>query len=83
MNSFELNKVLGAILGTCLVLLALNIGANALFSTPKLAKPGYIIAVSTGGAEKKAEVKKEGLFANIDEVIAEFFFEVVCPWEYI
>ena len=25
MNSFELNKVLGAILGTCLILLALNI----------------------------------------------------------
>ena len=31
MNSFELNKVLGAILGTCLVLLALNIAAGAHF----------------------------------------------------
>ena len=59
MNSFELNKVLGAILGTCLVLLALNIGANAIFAPPKLAKPGYVIAVSTGAAEKKPEVKKE------------------------
>jgi cytochrome c len=59
MNSFELNKVLGAILGTCLVLLALNIGANAIFSTPKLAKPGYLIAVKAGGGEKKAEAPKK------------------------
>ena len=59
MNSFELNKVLGAILGTCLVLLALNIGANAIFAHPKLAKPGYVIAVSTGHVKKKPEVKKE------------------------
>src|SRR6188768_2079927 len=29
MNSFELNKILGAILGTCLITLALNIGAGA------------------------------------------------------
>ena len=35
MNSFELNKVLGAILGTCLILLALNIGAGAIFSVPR------------------------------------------------
>ena len=54
MNSFELNKVLGAILGTCLILLALNIGANAIFATPKPAKPGYVIAVSTGGCGKEA-----------------------------
>ncbi len=65
MNSFELNKVLGAILGTCLVLVALNIGANALFATPKLTKPGYVIAVSTGGAEKKPEVKKEVPIAEL------------------
>src|SRR5690349_24699066 len=32
MNSFELNKILGAVLGTCLILLALNIGAGALFA---------------------------------------------------
>lgn len=45
MNSFELNKVLGAILGTCLILLALNIGAGAIFAPAKPAKPGYLIAV--------------------------------------
>ena len=45
MDSFELNKVLGAVLGTCLVLLALNITAGAIFSPEKPAKPGYEIAV--------------------------------------
>jgi cytochrome c len=45
MNSFEINKILGAILGTCLVLLAVHIASGALFSPPVAAKPGYEIAV--------------------------------------
>lgn len=45
MDSFELNKILGAILGTCLVLQALNIAAGAIFTPEKPAKPGYEIAV--------------------------------------
>ncbi len=45
MNSFELNKIMGAVLGCCLVLLSLNIAAGAIFSSPKPAKPGYDIAV--------------------------------------
>ena len=35
MDSHEINKVLGALLGTCLVLLSLNITAGALFSPRK------------------------------------------------
>jgi len=31
MDSFELNKILGAVLGTCLGVLALNIVAGAIF----------------------------------------------------
>jgi cytochrome c len=54
MNSFELNKVLGAVLATCLILLALNIGANALFAPGKPAKPGYAIAVKEEAAGGKA-----------------------------
>jgi len=54
MNSFELNKILGAILGTCLITLALNIGAGALFAPEQPAKPGYAIAVKTEGGEKAA-----------------------------
>jgi cytochrome c len=61
MNSFELNKILGALLGTCLVLLALNITASAIFSTEKPAKPGYAIAVQEhgGGAQQAAPKEPE------------------------
>ena len=41
MDSFELNKILGAILGTCLVLLITNFTASALFSPKLPEKPGY------------------------------------------
>jgi len=45
MDSFELNKIMGAVLGTCLVLLSLNMAANAIFSPGKVDKPGFEIAV--------------------------------------
>jgi len=45
MDSFELNKILGAVLGTCLFLLALNIGAGAVFAPLTPAKPGYEVAI--------------------------------------
>ncbi len=31
MNSFEINKILGALLGTCLVLVAMHIASGAIF----------------------------------------------------
>ena len=46
MDSFELNKILGAILGTCLAVLALNITAEAIFAPHKPEKPGYDIVVT-------------------------------------
>src|SRR6476661_9605088 len=55
MDSFELNKILGAILGTCLVLLVTNFTASALFAPKPPEKPGYEIAVKeaapSGGKE--------------------------------
>jgi cytochrome c len=45
MDSFELNKILGAVLGTCLFLVALNITAGAIFTPARPAKPGYEIVV--------------------------------------
>ena len=72
MDSFELNKILGAILGTCLALLAVNIAAGAIFTPGKLAKPGYEIAVpehpSTEGPAKPAEPEQpiEALLATAD-----------------
>ena len=46
MDSFEINKILGAVLGVCLGLLSLNIAAGAIFHPQKPAKPGYEIAVT-------------------------------------
>ncbi|ABD89265.1 c-type cytochrome [Rhodopseudomonas palustris] len=45
MDSFELNKVLGAVLATCLMLLVSNLAAQAIFAPIKPDKPGYSIAV--------------------------------------
>ena len=45
MDSFELNKILGAILGTCLVLLVTSFTASAIFTPVMPEKPGYEIAV--------------------------------------
>jgi cytochrome c len=57
MNSFELNKILGALLGCVLVTLSLNIAAGALFAPEKPAKPGYAIAVKEGAGEKAGPVE--------------------------
>ena len=69
MNSFELNKVLGAVLGTCLILLALNIGAGAIFAPEKPAKPGYDDrgqgrAARQGAGAKEQEVPIATLLAK-------------------
>jgi cytochrome c len=53
MDSFELNKVLGAVLGACLALLSLNIAAGAIFATHPPAKPGYEIAVKEDDSQAK------------------------------
>jgi len=45
MDSFELNKILGALLATCLLLLVVNFSAQAIFTPTKLDKPGFDIAV--------------------------------------
>ena len=72
-NSFELNKVLGAVLGTCLIVLALNIGAGAVFAPQVPAKPGFAIAAAThegagAPAAKEPEVPLPVLLAkaNVD-----------------
>jgi cytochrome c len=62
MDSFELNKVLGAVLFTCLVTLALNITAGAVFAPATPEKPGYEIAVpeheAAGQPAAPAEAEK-------------------------
>jgi cytochrome c len=62
MDSFELNKILGAILGTCLVLLVTSFTAGALFAPVKPEKPGFEIAVKEapeGGGKEAAPAPSE------------------------
>lgn len=65
MDSHEINKVLGAVLGTCLVLLSLNIAAGALFSPHKPAKPGFDIALPEHPVEEGKPAEPEVPFANL------------------
>ena len=72
MDSFELNKIMGAVLGSCLALLSLNIAAGAIFASHPPAKPGYEVAAleepKAGGpaAPAVAEVPLPVRFASAD-----------------
>lgn len=59
MDSFELNKILGAVLATCLVLLTLNISANAIFSPAPPARQGFAIAVPDAPGETQQAAPAE------------------------
>ena len=54
MDSFELNKILGAILGTCLGVLTINIAAGAIFAPVKPAK----LTASGSAATAEAAAKR-------------------------
>ena len=62
MDSFELNKILGAVLGTCIILLVTSFAAGAIFAPVKPEKPGYEIAVkeeAPGGGKEAAAAPSE------------------------
>ena len=58
MDSFELNKIIGAILGACLILLVMSFTAGALFTPVIPDKPGFAITAKEeaghGGEGKDA-----------------------------
>src|SRR3984885_5240258 len=56
MDSFELNKILGAVLGTCLILLVTSFAASALFAPNKTENPWFQPALrkKPAGGEKPA-----------------------------
>ena len=57
MDSFELNKIIGAILGTCILVLVTSFAAGAMFAPHMPEKPGFEIAVKEeahGGAAQAA-----------------------------
>ena len=49
MDSFELNKIIGAILATCLIVLVTSFTAGALFAPQLPEKPGYAIVAKVEG----------------------------------
>ena len=66
MDSFEWNKIFGAVLGTVLFVATLNILVNGMMSPHKADKPGMEVAVAEdtgpaagGGSEPVAEVKPD------------------------
>jgi cytochrome c len=62
MDSFELNKIIGAVLGTCIVVLVTSFAAGAVFAPVMPAKPGYEIAVkeeAPGGGKAAAPAPSE------------------------
>src|SRR3974390_830225 len=67
MDSFELNKILGAILGTALVVVALNIASGAIFAPEKPEKPGFNIVVpkEATGTKEAAPSEKEPPIAQL------------------
>ena len=55
MDSFEFNKIAGAVLGTALGVMALSIVAEAIFSAGEPAKPGFEVAVAENSGGKVAD----------------------------
>lgn len=53
MDSFELNKIMGAVLATCLLLLVTNFAANAIFTPHMPQTPGLEIAVKEAASAGK------------------------------
>ena len=49
-----INKFLGAVLGTCLVLLVMNLVAQMIFAPHVPAKPGYKIEVKEESEQQSA-----------------------------
>src|SRR5690606_15885367 len=50
MDSFEFNKIAGAVLGTALGVMALSIVSEAIFTAPAPAQPGFEIEVAEAEA---------------------------------
>ena len=70
MDSFEVNKIVGAILATFLIIVVLNITAEAVFTAPPPAKPGFEVkipdkaAAPTAGQPAAPEEPIEKLLAS-------------------
>jgi cytochrome c len=61
MDSFELNKILGAVLASCIVVLVTSFAAKAVFAPVEPEKPGFTIVAkeTTSGAKEAAPAPSE------------------------
>ncbi|MGB8278081.1 MAG: cytochrome c family protein [Methylovirgula sp.] len=72
MDSFEFTKTVGAVLGVLLFTLGIGVLADAMFSPPKLVKPGYALpgaqtsATAEAGAKPAPEMPLPDLLAKAD-----------------
>jgi cytochrome c len=71
MNSFEFNKMAGAVLGTALMVFGLKAIAGVIYNSPEPDKPGYKIEVaattpSEGGGDKQPAESLGKLLASAD-----------------
>jgi cytochrome c len=65
MDSFELNKIMGAVLGTLLFTLSLSIVAGGIFAAHSPAKPGYEIAAKEEKGAAQAAAEPQVPFENL------------------
>lgn len=61
MDSFEFNKIAGAVLGTALGVMALSIVSEVIFSPAEAEKPGMEVAVAESGGETGGPVAPEAV----------------------
>ena len=69
MDSFELNKIIGAILATCLILLVTSFTAGALFAPKLPEKPGYAIVAKVEGEAAGAKEAKAAPSEPIEKLL--------------
>lgn len=58
MDSFELNKIIGALLGTVFVVFSISIVSDSIFSTHAPSQPGYVIEVAEAEAADGAAAQE-------------------------
>lgn len=83
MDSFELNKVLGGLLGAAFIVFSISIVSDTIFAAPIPEKPGYVIEGGeeggTGGGEQPAGPEPIGpLLANANPDAGMGTFKAKC-----
>ncbi|MCW1841683.1 c-type cytochrome [Prosthecomicrobium hirschii] len=66
MDSFEFNKIAGAVLGTCLFTLGLGVLSEIIFHSPAPAKPGFEVATAeaSGGSAGGGQAESAAVAAT-------------------